>query len=712
MSLPRQTPQVKTADSKRGLTEKELKGKKKVIDYYEAQTEICKKFTGKTILTGDEYQKSFTDFKRLVDIARNKGEPIYILPEFSTKDKLHPYLQKLKNGIVNGTPYAELIADNLGTTWPALLRLYYGLSSGFKISGEQFHSMLKVCYWKALGLTVESVPLFEYGETSDLGEILVNSEFYFPDKSIQPAQFKHAMKSQNIPSGEKYLTVVKLNQSYFHALRYILENNTNVNISDISMVDDMGVFYPGKPKYNIKSTESFLQTEPAMMFGAPFVIYTGYFRMTVVGVPTLIFPSQTMEQVYFKTVNPLRDLKIVRLLGRYSTKSLETLNDHNERAVNLYAPGITNPLLAHGKVINPATGLLHDEYHFGFEATLSNILAAQMNRGIKVIRDAAGDDKILTSEILRLLDRETHPEQSDNERFYHLLKYIFALDNQNPDSASSISAILLIVDMVLSPAHWPSFKAVRDKLLKQLLPPVKISPNMLEEKIRAHAAKLDNNIGATAASILCDLYYNDTHLSNLLIELHRAHPGISFHAWKKLDHAHLHLIFSLPNNDQEYNFTDLANAKKRTNLIQQFKKSLNTALFQPIKSVSVTTTTVEETKPAADEIEIPIPELDDNKIELINHLHGKLTQQDGGVSTVKIQSSLLNNPVREVLGIDRVNMYGVIRCGELARQGIIVEPIKERANWFQLTFMRSQRALVNTAQKTGDETPSMTVKPK
>ncbi len=120
----------------------------------------CIEFTGGNTLTEIEYQAASVDFQELIDAPRKKSEAIYIMPEFDIDGGLHPKLQLFCNNIMSNVPYHLFIEDGYGTAWPILLRLYYGLSSGFKISIEQMDSMLAICYWRETGLRIQSFLIF------------------------------------------------------------------------------------------------------------------------------------------------------------------------------------------------------------------------------------------------------------------------------------------------------------------------------------------------------------------------------------------------------------------------------------------------------------------------------------------------------------------------------------------------------------------------
>lgn len=92
-----------------------------------------------------------------------------------------------------------------------MLRLFYGLKSGFQISVDQLHSMLKVSYWQSAGQAVESISLRAINEQADV----FWDTLPFPSGGEKKGPFiKDFLSNQQIPETEKSILVLKLSDEY------------------------------------------------------------------------------------------------------------------------------------------------------------------------------------------------------------------------------------------------------------------------------------------------------------------------------------------------------------------------------------------------------------------------------------------------------------------------------------------------------------------
>ena len=174
--------------------------------------------------------------------------------------------------------------------------------------------------------------------------------------------------------------------------------------------------------------------------------------------PVLLLPSQTMIEKFIHALNPSRKVKIARRIGPFGPTVMEQHSDKNERVINLFAPGITNPCVTHGQVIFPWAGMEHDEYHVLYEGQLSKINYDQLSQAKKVLHNILGEGcKVMTSEIFRTIDRERAPVLGEERLFLELIKYLFANDVHDYNSELKLSSFILLTDMILSPEHWPLF---------------------------------------------------------------------------------------------------------------------------------------------------------------------------------------------------------------------------------------------------------------
>ena len=702
MAAPRQIQQSAKAETSAPAYTKSLNELK---SFYEKQTKLCQTLTNNNILTEAEYRNAFPEFKRLIDIPRKKGEPIYIMPEFITGKKLHPRLQILADAINKGLPYSKFITASMGETWPLLLRLYLGLQSGFKISADQFHSMLKICYWRDLKQKVTNIPLFESVDLSEAGDVFVRSELYFPDRSEKLQNiFLKKMSNSNIPAAEKYLQVIQLDVNYFRLARYSLENSGEgsesgaVQSSLMAMsVYDMLLFNSQHGPYDIKKVNQFHETGNVKMFAALINISIGFYKIVFLNnQPCLILPSQTMLKAYLDTVNPGRNLKIVRLLGSYGPDIFEKCCDANERPVNLYAPGIQNPLQQHRKIVTPALGVEHDDYHVLFEGTITPKVYQQLTHAKQVLRKILGSATEFTSEILRLCDREQGNEASEDSRFIALLVYVFAkhITGTIDPKLTCLSSIIILTDMLLSPNMWPSFKDVKPQAINLFLPAEtannELFQTILLETANIYGKRTNNNVAFVAILLLCHYHLKDVSLCKILLKQQIAQPDTALYAWRKQSHGHLYPVLIL--NGEDYDFNKLGTISPQARALLWLDAKFPT----PTPTLKLE----EKTLPTVSNITVQIPDFTDAKLKIITENKGKVINAPNveKVATIEIDTTILKKPLRDALGIGRLLLQGKERAQYLAFQGMTIEFISN-TDKFHVTFMESQRQNVEKVAK-------------
>ena len=250
--------------------------------------------------------------------------------------------------------------------------------------------------------------------------------------------------------------------------------------------------------YSAATTTIYAKRNAAEIFDSLLSVGTTFYRLFFIGgEPVMLLPSQTMLKLYTDTLNLGRHLKVVRRLGVFQPAVMERHSDKNERAINLFAPGITNPIITHGQVVYPWTGLEHDDYHILFEAQLSKKILAQIDRVKFSLRKVIKDDALYTSEIFRCIDREREPCVDDTLRFYELMMYIFAYDIHDENTKLQTSSVIPLIDMVLEPTHWPYYSALKEKLVNKLLPCTRIKAadhvKDVEQTIRNYAYATKND---------------------------------------------------------------------------------------------------------------------------------------------------------------------------------------------------------------------------
>lgn len=683
---------IEMSHQKPHLSDLDLLALNDLKEYYKKETKKCVKLTGSTLLSEEEYAAASDDFKRLIEIPRKNNEPIYIMPELDEKKQLHPHLKTIATAIQIGQPYHTFVDKSLGEIWPMLLRLYYGLKTiKFKISIEQMHSMLKVCYWNELKvLKIVNFPLFSENLLLTENAILFfQNSFYFTDPRRQAKDFLIAMSDLEIPPGERDLLLIELNLDYFRLIRFVVESELGKNSHQYKALKKSDLeFFPNAKPYSETETSYYFSRHATEMFGAYMYIGIGFYKILVIdGKPCIMLPSQTMLKKYYDAVNPGRNLKTVRVLGKYSVRDLEELSDQNCRPVNLYAPGVSNPLVTHRKVIPAAHGLEHDDYHALFEATIEKSLYLQMTRAKNVLRKIFDDKNECTAEILRLLDRERNNEMKMESRFYELLKYTFCTYSDDMNSPIQLSSVIVLADMILNPVEWPCYSGMKSRLFEFMLPTtVKMTDEFIvafEKVTQQYAKATNNNLAFIAILLLAHFHLNDEAFCKILLAQAKQSTTPIF-SWRKREHGHLYPVLIISGID--YTFDKLAR-------LNNIKRAM---IWLAKKKSSVTTVTLK-----AGEIIISIPEFDDAKRAIVSENHGEVVTEPSSdnVAHVKIVSTVLKKPLRDLLGIDRRIILGKLRRDYLALEGMAVEETDSTGqnDKFQVTFPSQELPTVEYA---------------
>ncbi len=534
---------------------------------------LCKKTPHQQLLTKEEYEKAHPDFKVLVETPWARKEPIYITSEF-IDGQLNPKLEHLKSDIEGNLPYHSFIKEGYATTWPLLLRLYYGLQSGFRISIEQFHSMLKVSYWRALGLKIETLPLLE-GNPSRLTEFSVI--FMEPILSLMRPEQSHNFinKLQSAPVGERSALLIELDATLLNICNQTREDDDIQRLALRTRI----------PIWERLETFMNMQAGGLQMFAALLTANLWpYHPFTLNDHLYVLIPSQTIIQTFAQVINPTRTVKYVRRLGAISSEMMAKHSANNERAGNLIAPGIgvetdiTN-YVVHEKVTPPALLVEHDDYHDLLEATISRLLYEQIMQIPDVLAQHIKVDPKVTSEFDRCIEREKTFECSEQVRFFELLKYVFAV---NPDAESENfvlrkSSLLVLIDMVLNPQKWAYYSSNKARIVELLLPREAnkfLGATEVEKVIQDYFLKVKKDLRLLALLLLIHFYLNDVNLCLAILSLPQPNNAAIQLTWQKGEDSGLVPIFSCCGIN--YSLKQLANMQPlaRMKLIAASTKTL------------------------------------------------------------------------------------------------------------------------------------------
>jgi hypothetical protein len=704
-----------TPTAQRNYSDDDLFALAEVKRYYSAETKKCEKLPGISILTEEEFKRSSSDFKELIETPRKRKQPIYIISEYFPATKLHPKLETLVTAIKANKPYHTFITASLGQTWPLLLRLYFGLESGFKISIEQLHSMIKVCYWRDRGFSIQNISPFT-NEGKVAANLIIGCLFK-PDQQLQRKRFLKSLRASGIPEGERMLQVINIDPNYFRiAMSASPKDNSQSSesrILELLIMHDSLHHVPKIGLYSEEVTAKFSKRNAAEIFNSLIEVGTAFYRLFFINKkPVILLLSQTMLKLYTNAMNPDRKMKVVRRLGPFSPNVMEHHSDKNERAINLFAPGISNPLITHGQVVYPAFGLEHDDYHVLYEAQLSLANLAQINRVKTSLRRVLDNDSLYTAELFRCIDRERSPDLNEYERFYETIKYVFLIDIHDYNSALKLSSVIPLIDMVLEPEHWPYYKDVRTELIKSLLPTIQERTEKfyfdVEESIRAYAVKTKNDYSLIAILMICQYYLNDKPFCQALLDLNAKYPKDStLYTWRKELHGHLYPVLIL--NGRDVALTDLITLTFRTRFLLNAKipntgKQLTEALPAPAND-----RVPPETKLAVGEILLYISDFDAAKRKIVVDAKGVVILEAGenDVAQIKITSSVLKKELRDKLNLDRVLLTfptgkSEERCTYLKSEGMVVEDTGTPDKYL-VTFFKDQKLLVDAVSTKWNE---------
>ena len=563
--------------------EDDLIAEKKIKSDKDAELKKCQKLTGNTCLTPQEYDEAHAEFKVLIEIPWQKQEPIYIMPELTADGKLQPALQQIIDGIEQNKPYHTFITESYGITWPLLLRLYYGLKSGFRISIEQLHSMMKISYWITVGSGLKCYPFFEtdtHTPSNAAKHFISTLEF---KKKSQKETFITGMAANDIPEGERDLQVFMLNKGYLRFTRACYEiRNPYLTIETPydKVIDELKKY---EIKYNYKDTLKKMRQSGLTMFHSFLFSRNAHYRIFFLNdKPCIIFPSQTILKQYQHALHPERNLKFVRLVGKFGMHKMISYTNRNERPVNLVAPGITDMLVTHQKIVTVALQVEHDIYHQLLESYVSQKVHDMLQHVVQILQNNYGNPKVITSEIYRCVDRE-RPYNKDNSYFLNTLKRAFATDKKQRGKEISLSAVLVLVDIVLAPRPWVSLIDTIPKLFIKLLPFVKIEDSYagiceILNLINTYAEKTNCHHSITAILFLCHTFLNDISLCDKLL---KDHCSEKLFAWRKKKHGNLYPVLILSGKD--YPIEELAKIpqESRIKLVDEsvaFNKKVSAAI--------------------------------------------------------------------------------------------------------------------------------------
>ena len=548
-----------------------------ILRDYEKETIKAKVLTCNTTLTTDVYKRAHDGFKLLTRFPFNNGEPIYIMPELDEKGELQPLLKEIVTGILTRKSYHEFITKSWGETWVLLLRLHLGLESkgykGFRISIEEFHSMMASCYWRAIGLKTTNLALVEKdGKTlTKAGNLLVANAMFPPEDSTKISQFLNAVAK--IPrAGERDMLAVSLDDTDYYRVAMMgmisyIDRTKLPAIQKAGLILHDGIANAKKDPYSQAKTEKFAAISGANMFWTILNAGFRYHRIFFIDRrPFILFPSQTMLTIYYQILNPGRNLEVLRRLGIFDPLVMEDDSDHNRRSESLFAPGVTNPIIAHSRPGHPCFNLMHDEYHAAFEALLTLASYLQMKLANHIIKRFHPE---MNTERFRSIDRERSPELDEKTRFFELIKYLFAFSVIDFNSKLHLGSVILLVNMILSPEHWAFYPELKEKLINLLLPCNGKKPAdyvaYVERSIKKYAEYTKQHDLFTPILVLAHFYLDDLQFCKAIVDALKQNLDISsLYAWRKEEHGHLYPVFVF--NGVDYKLEKLVTMEKTKRL--------------------------------------------------------------------------------------------------------------------------------------------------
>lgn len=619
------------------------------------QRDLCLKLTGGVTLTETEYQNATLEFKELIDIPRGKGEPIYIMPEFDSTGQLHPELKILVDNLQTETPYHLFIGKDYGIVWPKLLRLYYGLDSGFKISMTQLESMLGVCYWSNTGLTTESCEFFNnHNQLTELGDLLINSLMPFTGET-QKNNFIRAINHPTIPLAEKSFKKIILSPAY---ILFVRESKNTPEIE--SLITRLGIA--------AQPTVGSMMVQTAVgLFGTLITLQHWTCKVIIHGDQAiLLLPSQTMTKIYIDTINPTLNLAYKSRLGMITPALIEYHSERHQRVGNLFAPGITNPKIIHRCVSQAAFIFEHDLTHFYQLGTQSPDISKQMLQTRRLLRQLYVQKQGFTSEIMRSLECESPNVFSDNDRFIMLMYYIFTKNLSVKNASLTHSSVIPLIDMILHPLDWPSYVAHKIEIIRFLLV-IKINTSVgeIEAAVKQYDDIAKKNYHIIAVLLICRFSLHDLDLCQGLIS---SYPSDEIAVlWQK-------------NADKQ--LEPIMKRNKTIYTLEQIEKMAPEDRFMLARTKYYVPQQYQTKKESA--------------IETIKETKGQfITNSSGQIEAILIFYKLLTRSIRDKLGLDRIKVADFKKeQKQYVRRHIpqiVIEPILDKPSQYYCTFAKSKR---------------------
>lgn len=632
---------------------------------------ICRAITRDNTLTQDEYVRSSQAFKDLIDTPWKRGEPIYIVLENDENGDLNPHLKHLMQEIKKGTYYAQFITVGSGTLWPLVLRLYYGLECGFSISIEQMCAMLQVSYCLDAQLEIEHVPFFE-GDSlriSRIGSALVQKIFSIEDVAnrevvndiittrIEP--FRLAF--HKVPNAEKCIQKITLDKRYFKG----------------SKAGEIVFQAPPRLVNELKNSGLELFYMIVMNQNSFTNVYQENDKLF------LLLPSMEMLKQYHQVIHPDRGVTYTSRLGIITPQAIEDSSNLNQRIGSIYAPGITNPRVAHQTTVLPLSMYVHDAYyHFFLDAMLCRDTHAHLLYIVALLRASLNDSRVMTSELRRCTDREfligkDKFQRNQDKIFPDIMGRIFAISSSKQISPSFV---IIFVDALLNSDNLPYLsQSLERKFYKTFLQWDNLPPFIeFKDKVERYSREIKGHSSKIAILILCRFYLNDVEFCQALVENMKHNMADLTVTWEKNSDKHLHPFFTRRHITRS--LTDL----KELSSIQR----------------------IQELAP----ILYPMPEYDDREQEALMRIiadqKGELVVAHSKITHFFMASSLLLASIRGPLKLDRVRgnavnerqiAYLKKRIPEIVIETVIEDKDKTKAAVSTLfTFPAVQRELVTS----------------
>lgn len=544
------------------------------------ETAAAQALTNNHVLTDAKFEIAPEPVQRLVEVARKKGHPIYIMPEEKT---LHPRLKEMIDGIREGKPYHTFITKKYGETWVLALTLLFGVTvdgKEFKISMRQFASIMSYSYWISLKLKMKCLPLFDrQGNLTEVGRNLVGALFQ-PGQTAQRNTFLTKMKDPSIPEGERHVHVIYLDADHFRIALQAHESIFQLTspYGDALREYDAMVFNPIAGSFSPSKTVKFAFRNGLRALATNLQFHYAYNKVFFIRNPNdirsdeisavFLYPSETMSGKWHASLNPEGELEVSLRVGTNFTPRIMAEDcAKGMRTIGMPVPGVPDSFVTHSMPVNPPSHVSgHERHHRDWVAALPPIFIPQLNRAIDVLRRFYPNLDECISSILRYLDREVNPGYSEADRFFKLITDPFLKKKGDSTAGYHWASVIILIDIILVSSAWPSAQnaAMKTRLINAMLPCRGSKPSIteIETEIRRYAAAVNNDYLLIGALLLSHYYFRDAEFcKNLLAAVSEQHPDRPLIAVRKKLRSELYFVL-VQRGFNDYKFEEELSAMK------------------------------------------------------------------------------------------------------------------------------------------------------